>query len=89
MKKEYGEEDFYTATDDIMWYQGQMLQVIDSLKINYVSTNKRLVKITTPKDVLEIDNDTSQFKWRYFYFNGEETLEKDVFEIIDFSKKQF
>ena len=86
MKKEYGEDDFYTVADDFMWYNGQMLEVIDSLKIQFVHTDKRLVRIITPKDRIEINNDTSQVKWRYIYFNGKETLEKDVFEIIDLNK---
>ena len=86
MKNEYGEDDFYTVADDVMWYNGQMLEVIDSLKIEYVHTDKRLVRIKTPKDQIEIDNDTSRVKWRYIYFNGKETLEKDVFEIIDLYK---
>lgn len=86
MKKEYGEDDFYTVADDIMWYNGQMLEVIDSLKINYTHTDKRLIRIITPKDRIEINNDTSETKWRYIYFNGKEILEKDVFEIIDLKK---
>ena len=69
-----------------MWYNGQMLQVIDSLKINYIHTDKRFVRILTPKDQIEINNDSSKIKWRYVYFNGNETLEKDVFEIIDLYK---
>ena len=86
MKKEYGEDDFYTVADDVMWYNGKMFEVIDSLKIKYIHTDKRLVRIITPKDRIEINNDTSQVKWRYIYFNGKETLEKDVFEIIDLNK---
>ena len=62
MKKEYGEDDFYTVADDIMWYNGQMLEVIDSLKINYIHTDKRLIRIITPKDRIEINNDTSETK---------------------------
>ena len=85
MKKEYGEEDFYTVAEDALWYNAQMLEVIDSLKIKYIHSDKRLIRITTPKDRIEINNDTSQVKWRYIYFNGKETLEKDVFEIIDLS----
>ncbi|SKB88095.1 hypothetical protein [Maribacter arcticus] len=86
MKKEYGEDDFYTVADDIIWYNGKMHEVIDSLKINYIHTDKRKVRIITPKDRIEINNDTSETKWRYIYYNGKETLEKDVFEIIDLYK---
>lgn len=81
MKKEYGERDFYTIADDMMWYNGQMLEVIDSLKINYIHTNKRLIRIIALKGCVEINNDTSETKWKYIYFNGQEILEKDVFEL--------
>ncbi|WP_274476037.1 hypothetical protein [Mangrovimonas aestuarii] len=86
MKKEYGEDDFYTVTDDVMRYNAQMLRIIDSLKIKYVHTDKRLLRIITPKDQIEVNNDTSEIKWRYVYYNGTETLEKDVFEIINLAK---
>lgn len=86
MKKEYGEDDFYTIADDVMWYNGQMLEVIDSLGIDYIHTFKKKVRIITPKDQLEIDNDTTDVKWRYVYYNGKETVETDVFEIINLYK---
>jgi hypothetical protein len=83
MKEKWGEEDFYTAADDIMWYNGQMLKVIDSLKIDYIHTDKKYIRIITPNKKIEINTDTTKIKWRYFYFNGKEILEKDVFDIIN------
>lgn len=86
LKQAYGEDDFYTVMDDILWYNGQTLEVIDRLNINSIHTDKRRVKIITPIASIKIDNDTSQVKWRYIYFNEKEILEKEVFEIIDLKK---
>ena len=86
LKQAYGEDDFYTVMDDILWYNGQTLEVIDRLNINYIHTDKRRVKIITPIASIKIDNDTSQVKWSYIYFNEKEILEKEVFEIIDLKK---
>ncbi|RCW92005.1 hypothetical protein [Winogradskyella arenosi] len=86
LKQAYGEDDFYTVMDDIMRYNGQTLEVIDRLNINSIHTDKRRVKIITPIASIKIDNDTSQVKWRYIYFNGKEILENEVFEIIDLKK---
>lgn len=88
MEKEYGEDDFFTIIDDVIWYDSQMREVIDSLKIKFVDTDKRLIRITTPNDHIEINNDTSQVKWRYVYFDGKEILERDVFYLIDLGEAQ-
>ncbi len=86
LKQAYGEDDFYTVMDDILWYNGQTLEVIDRLNINSIHTDKRRVKIITPIASIKIDNDTSQVKWSYIYFNEKEILENEVFEIIDLKK---
>jgi hypothetical protein len=83
MIQNYAEEDFYTMVDDVMWYSSQMRDVMDSLNIKYIYTDKRFVKIVTPKDQITIDNDSSKVKWRYIYFNGNFTQEKDIFELIN------
>ncbi|MBC31888.1 MAG: hypothetical protein CMH48_13725 [Muricauda sp.] len=83
MKKELGEEDFYVLADDVLWYRGKMLEVLDSLRIKFIDTDKRLIKIITPNDQIEINTDTSVVKWRYFFYDGEKTLERDVFELMD------
>jgi uncharacterized protein YhfF len=83
MKEKWGLEDFYTAADDLMWYNGQMLEVLDSLQIPYINTERRRFRIVAPTDQLEVDNDTPEGGWRYFYFNGETIAEKDLFELLE------
>ena len=84
LKNEFGEDDFYTVADDIMWYNAKMLEKLDSLDIAYISTDSHLVRILTPKDQLEINKDTMQNKWSYFYYDGNTTTQKDVYDLIDF-----
>lgn len=43
IKEEFGEDDFYTVADDVMWYNAKMLETIDSLNIKYIHTNNRLM----------------------------------------------
>ena len=85
LKNEFGEDDFYTVADDIMWYNAKMLEKLDSLDIAYISTDSHLVRILTPKDQLEINKDTMQNKWSYFYYDGNTTTQKDVYDLIRFS----
>ncbi len=44
MKKEYGEDDFYTVADDATFYQGTARKIIDSLGVKTIDANKSLVK---------------------------------------------
>ncbi len=83
MESKWGEEDYFTAMDDLMWYSAQMLEVLDSLKIPYINTERRRFRIVTPMEQLEVDNDTPEGGWRYFYFNGETIAEKDLFELME------
>ena len=65
-----------------------MFDVLESLNIKYINTDKRLVKVKAANNQLEINNNTSTIKWRYIYFDGTQLLEKDVFELIDLKKKE-
>jgi hypothetical protein len=44
MKKEYGEDDFYTIADDANYYQGTAIGLLDSLKINTITSTKPFVR---------------------------------------------
>ncbi|RRQ49755.1 ASCH domain-containing protein [Maribacter algicola] len=83
MESKWGEEDYFTAMDDLMWYSAQMMDLLDSLQIPYINTERRRFKIVTPTERLEVDNDTPEGGWRYFYFNGETIAGKDLFELLE------
>jgi hypothetical protein len=86
IRLEMGDEDFYVMTDDVMWYRAQSFNVMDSLKIKFVNTDKKLVRIITRNKTLEFNADTTNIKWWYFYYNGIELKEKDIFDIINISE---
>jgi len=44
MKREYGEEDFFTIVDDGSYYHGTAISLLDSLQITTVSATKPFVK---------------------------------------------
>lgn len=83
----WGEEDFYTIIDDVMWYHSELMMLADSLNIEQVNTEKRKVKLIGPKEYWQIDMDTTQTKWRYIYFDGTEFLEKDAITMKDLLSK--
>ncbi len=49
MKKEYGEEDFYTSADDNNYYQGSAIGLLDSLKIKTITAEKSYIKLVGEK----------------------------------------
>lgn len=44
MKKEYGEEDFYTVADDNSYYQGTAIGMIDSLGVKMIGDKSRFIR---------------------------------------------
>ncbi len=83
IKGEMGENNFYTMTDDIMFYQSELLDILDSLNIKHIQTDKRLIEIKTPNEIIRFNADTSSIKWKYFYFDGKEIKEKEIFDLLD------
>jgi hypothetical protein len=43
MKKEYGEDDFYTVADDANYYQGTAIGMIDSLGVKTVTAKNKFI----------------------------------------------
>lgn len=91
MKVEMGETDFYTMTDDIMYYQSKLFNILDSLKIKYIHTDKKLIEINTPNKIVRFNADSTPIKWNYFYFNGKEIKEMELFDLLDlqYNKQPF
>lgn len=82
VKKMNGESIFYTATDDLMWYNAMMIEKMDSLKIDVKYTDKDTVDIVTKEYKYQIIKDTTFMFYTHFYFNGKDIKRKDLFELI-------
>ncbi len=83
MKKEMGEDNFYTAAGDWMYYQAELAGILDSLNIGFVHTDKRFVEIITPNRRLRFRSDTASSPWNYFYYDGKNLSRKTIFELLD------
>ncbi len=88
LKKEMGEDDFYTIAGDWAYYQAQLGALSDSLNINFISTEKRRVEIRTPNKTVRFDADTASKPWNYFYFDGEKLSRKSIFELLELGSKR-
>ncbi len=82
VKKIDGESRFYTATDDLMWYNAMLLDKLDSLKIAVKYTDKDTIDIKTPDSRYKLMKDTTFSIYTYFYFDGKEFSRKGLFELL-------
>jgi hypothetical protein len=55
MKKEEGEEDFYIAADDINWYQGQAIDMIDSVGITNTAATGQFIRLKGKQETWDLD----------------------------------
>jgi len=82
IKKNNGESNFYTSTDDLMWYNAMMLKKMDSLKIDVKYSDKDTIQIESQKLKYKIIKNTDFSFYTYFYFDGIKIERKDLFELI-------
>lgn len=80
-----GGDNFYTATDDLMWYHSQLLKKMDTLDIP-VLYEEGTVRIVTPTTDYEVLKDSTFSLYTYFFFNGDTVLRKDVFDLLTTGK---
>jgi len=83
LKEIEGEDNFYTAADDLMWYNAMLLNKLDSLKIpvEYVDKDTFILDISGFSET--IVKDTTFSIYTYFYFDGKEIKRTDVFKLLD------
>ncbi|HLF52607.1 hypothetical protein [Flavobacterium sp.] len=81
--KNSDEENFYTAADDIIWYNAKLLKKMDSLKIPVVQSDKDTIEIKTPHATHIIVKDSTFSLYTYFYFDGNKVSKQDVLDLLD------
>lgn len=81
--KNSDEENFYTAADDVMWYNAKLLKKMDSLKIPVVQSDKDTIEIKTPHAKHIIVKDSTFSLYTYFYFDGNKISKQDVLDLLD------
>ena len=81
-KRMEGEEDFYIAADDLMWYNAMMLQRMDSLKIPVRYTDKDTIDLFSANFSHTIVKDSTFSLYTYFIFDKNAISRVDLFEIL-------
>ena len=80
--KFYGEEIFYTATDDLMWYKAQLYSKLDSLNIPISNTEADCVLVNTIDTSFTITKDTSFSIYTYFLFEDGKLNRVELFDLL-------
>ena len=79
-KRMEGEDDFYIATDDLMWYNSMMLQRMDCLKIPVRYTDKDTIDLFSANFSQTIMKDSTFSIFTYFIFENNAVSRVDLFE---------
>lgn len=78
-----GEDNFYTAADDLMWYNSMILEKMDSLGIPVKYTDKDTVDLYSKDYNRTIVKDSTFSLYTYFLFDGNEIKRTELFELIE------
>lgn len=82
LKEVDGEDNFYTAADDLMWYNALMLAKMDSLGTPVKYTDKDTVYVYSENSSWTILKDSTFSMYTYFVFDGKEIRRTELFELI-------
>ena len=80
--KFYGKENFYTATDDLMWYNAQLYSKLDSLNIPISNTEADCVLVNSIDTSFTITKDTSFSIYTYFLFEDGKLNRVELFNLL-------
>lgn len=91
MKKEFGEEEFYTIADDNNWYQGQAIELIDSVGIKKIMLKGQFLKLIGRQMNWDLDLRKKNLpSWNLIFFKTDKepkivsTMDMTVEEVHDY-----
>lgn len=74
----YGEDNFYTAIDDLMWYNAKL----DSISIPVFHTDADIVQVNTRDSSFTITKDTSFDIFTHYLFDEGKLNRVDLFDLL-------
>ncbi len=83
LKKEIGEDNFYTLADENMLYHDAVTSRMDSLKIEIKYTQKNVVYINKGEQRQVIVKEADFPLYAYFYFDGKNVTRTDALKLMD------
>lgn len=84
LKRIDGEDNFYTGTDDLMYYDYLMNNKMDSLNIPVIHTNKDLVKVTGTDTTFIVKKDDTFSFYTYFLYDSTGFKQTELFDLLDY-----
>lgn len=91
MKREVGEDDFYTIMDDYAWYQAESSTFLEDKKLTIVQAEKKKIRIhQTDGQLREYSPADTSITWNIVLFDGKKTVaQSPAIGIEDTYKKLF
>lgn len=87
MKKETGEDDFYTIADDCQYYQGVAIGIIDSIGIKTITASKQFLRLKGNDKTWDLDIRKKNLPaWNIIFFKT--TKEPKIISTIDLTAEQ-
>ncbi len=87
MKKENGEDNFYTIADDSQYYQGTAIGIIDSIGIKTITASKQFLRLVGNNRTWDIDIRKKNLPaWNIIFFKR--TKEPQIISAIDLTVEQ-
>ncbi len=84
MKRKRGEDSFYTGADDLMFYNSQMLQLMDSLGVEVIYSEWDSTEVRKNGVSTLITKDSTFSIYTYFLIEGDVPIRKDLFELLGY-----
>ena len=83
-KLQQGEENFYTAMDDLMWYNAELIEKMGNEKIPLFYFEQDSLLIVTPVKNFQLVKDSTFSVYTYFKFDGNQILRTELLELLGY-----
>lgn len=83
IKKLDGEDNFYTASDDLMYYNSKLIKKMDSLKIDVIFSDKDTLFLKANDVNILLNKNSKSTLYNYYYFDGQIVRKTDLFKLLD------
>ena len=83
-KIENGQENFYTAMDDLMWYNAELIEKMKEEKIPLLYFEQDSLLIETPVKNFRVVKDSTFSFYTYFKFDGTQLQRTELLELLGY-----
>jgi hypothetical protein len=84
VKMDNGEENFFTAMDDLMWYNAELIEKMKNEKILILFFEHDALLIETPVKNFHIVKDSTFSVYTYFKFDGNLLQRTELLELLEY-----